>query len=104
QLEGGIIGRSDDMLIIRGVNIFPSAIEQIVRTFPEVVEYRVTVFQEAAMDQLLVEIEDHLNQPARVAEELRLRLGLNIEVRTAPPGALPRFEGKARRVVDQRVS
>lgn len=101
-LEGGVLGRRDDMLIVRGVNVFPSAIEQVVRTFPEVVEYRMTVFKAAEMDQLLVEIEDHLDRPSRVADELRLRLGLNIEVRAVPPGTLPRFEGKARRLVDQR--
>ncbi len=102
-LEGGVLGRRDDMLIVRGVNVFPSAIEQIVRTFPEVVEYRATVFKMEEMDQLLVEIEDHLHQPFRVADELRLRLGFNIEVRAVAPGSLPRFEGKGRRIIDQRA-
>lgn len=101
-LEGGVLGRCDDMLTVRGVNVFPSAIEQIVRGFPEVVEYRLTLSKEQEMDQLLLEIEDHLNQPDRVAEELRIRLGLKVEVRTVPPNTLPRFESKGRRVVDQR--
>lgn len=103
-LEGGVLGRRDDMLIVRGVNVFPSAVEQIVRSFPEVVEYRMTIAKVAEMDQLLVEIEDHLHQPARVADELRVRLGLKIEVRAVAPGTLPRFEGKSRRIVDQRAS
>ncbi|HEY1598475.1 MAG TPA: AMP-binding protein, partial [Pirellulales bacterium] len=81
-LEGGVLARADDMLIVRGVNVFPSAIEQILRSFPEVPEYRLTAHKVAEMDQLLVEIEDHLDQPGRVAEELRLRLGLKVEVRT----------------------
>ena len=101
-LEGGILGRIDDMLVIRGVNIFPSAVEQIVRSFPEVVEFRLTAYKRESMDRLLVEIEDRLERPERVADELRLRLGLRIEVKTVPLGTLPRFEGKGRRCVDLR--
>jgi phenylacetate-CoA ligase len=101
-LEGGVLGRADDMMIIRGVNVFPTAVEQIVRSFPEVVEYRMTARKNGAMDELVVEVEDHLQQPARIAEELYLRLGLRIDVRLAPPVSLPRFEGKGRRFVDER--
>ena len=101
-LAGGVLGRTDDMLTVRGVNVFPSAIEQIVRGFPEVVEYRLTLSKEQEMDQLLLEIEDHLNQPGRVADELRIRLSLKVEVRAVPPNTLPRFEGKGRRVVERR--
>lgn len=101
-LEGGVLGRADDMFVVRGVNVFPSAIEQIVRGFPNVIEYRMTVFKAQEMDQLSLEIEDRLNRPERVADELRLRLGLNVEVRLVPPGTLPRFEGKGRRVIDIR--
>lgn len=102
-LEGGIVGRTDDMLIIRGVNIFPSALDQIVRGFPEIVEYRVTVRSHGAMDALEIEIEDRLEQPGRVADEFRVRLGLKVEIRCVPIGTLPRFEGKGRRVVDERA-
>jgi phenylacetate-CoA ligase len=101
-LEGGVLGRADDMLIIRGVNVFPSAIEQIVRSFPEVLEYRMTAFKIEQMDQLAVEIEDRLEQPRRIADELRLRLGLKVDVRCVPLGSLPRFEGKGARFVDER--
>jgi len=101
-LDGGVLGRTDDMLIIRGVNVFPSAIEQIVRSFPEVLEYRMIAYKHEAMDQLRLEIEDRLEQPRRVAEELYLRLGLKIEVKGVPPGTLPRFEGKGKRFVDER--
>jgi phenylacetate-CoA ligase len=101
-LEGGVLGRADDMMIIRGVNVFPTAVEQILRSFPEVVEYRMTARKNGAMDELVVAVEDHLKQPARIAEELYLRLGLRIEVRLAPPLSLPRFEGKGRRFVDER--
>lgn len=101
-LEGGVLARADDMLIIRGVNVFPGAVEQILRSFPEVVEFRMTARKVHEMDQLSIEIEDRLDQPERVAEELRLRLGLKVDVTTAPIGALPRFEAKGARFIDER--
>jgi len=101
-LEGGVLGRIDDMMIVRGVNVFPSSVEQIVRSFPEVSEYRLTVRKVAEMDELELEIEDRLESPDRVAHELRTRLGLRVEVRCAAIGSLPRFEGKGRRFVDLR--
>lgn len=104
MLKGGVLGRSDDMMIIRGVNIFPSSVEQILRSFPEIVEYRLTTFRASEMDQLEIEIEDRLEDPKRVAEELRLRLGLRIDVRCVPLNTLPRFEGKGKRFVDNRAS
>ena len=60
MLEGGVLGRVDDMLIIRGINIYPSSIEQILLGFPEVVEYRMTATKEGEMDVLSIEIEDRL--------------------------------------------
>jgi len=101
-LDGGVIGRVDDMLIIRGVNIFPTAIDQVLRSFPEVVEYRITAYKRGALDQLKIEVEDRLSQPERIADELNLRLGLHIQVELTPPGTLPRFEAKAKRFIDRR--
>ncbi len=103
-LEGGVLGRADEMMIVRGMNVYPTAVEQILHSFPEVVEYRLTVRKRGAMDELLVEVEDHLDKPARIAEELQLRLGLKIDVLCVPPLSLPRSEGKGRRFVDQRSS
>jgi phenylacetate-CoA ligase len=103
-LEGGIVGRTDDMLIIRGVNVFPTALEQIVRGFPEVDEFRFTASRIDEMDHVTIEVEDRLQRPARIAEELHVRLGLRMDVRCVPPGSLPRFEGKAKRFVDERGS
>jgi phenylacetate-CoA ligase len=102
RLEGGILGRVDDMLVVRGVNIFPGAIDDIVRGFPEVVEYQATVRGRDGLDELAVAVEDRLADPARIAREFQLRLGLRVDVRAVPPGSLPRFEGKARRIVDER--
>ncbi|MCI0333478.1 MAG: AMP-binding protein [Planctomycetes bacterium] len=101
-LEGGILGRADDMVIVRGMNIYPTAIEQILHSFPEVVEYRITARKQGALDELIVEVEDHLQQPTRIANELRLKLGLKIDVHCVTAMSLPRFEGKGRRFIDER--
>lgn len=102
RLEGGILGRADDMLVVRGVNIFPGAIDDIVRSFPEVIEHRLIVESRGSLDELRLELEDRLDAPARVADELKLRLGLRVEVAAVPIGSLPRFEGKGRRLIDRR--
>jgi phenylacetate-CoA ligase len=101
-LEGGVLGRADDMMIIRGVNIFPSSLEQILHSFPEVIEYRITATRDGEMDSLGIEVEDRLHEPARIAKELQLRLGLRIAVAAVEIGSLPRFEGKGKRFVDRR--
>jgi phenylacetate-CoA ligase len=101
-LEGGIVGRADDMMIVRGMNVYPTAIEQILHSFPEVVEYRITTRKQGTMDELVVEVEDHLQQPARIADELRLKLGLKFDVRCVSAMSLPRFEGKGQRFIDER--
>jgi phenylacetate-CoA ligase len=67
-----------------------------------VIEYRITARKNGEMDALAVEIEDRLEQPQRVRQELRLRLGLSVEVTSVPVGSLPRFEGKGKRFVDLR--
>lgn len=103
-LQGGVLGRTDDMLVIRGVNIFPSSVEQIVCGFPEVVEYRITATRSDEMDALTVEVEDKVYDSSRIAKELNVRLGLNVEVLCAPLGSLPRFEGKGKRFIDLRRS
>jgi phenylacetate-CoA ligase len=101
-LEGGILGRADDMIVVRGVNIFPSSIEAIVREFPSIVEYRVTVSNHQSMTQIKLEIEDAANQNAQLTETLRSRLGLKVDVTTVNPHSLPRFEGKSKRWIDER--
>lgn len=101
-LDGGVLGRTDDMMIIRGMNIFPTSIEQILRSFPEIVEYRMTAFKDGSLDQLLVEVEDRLENPDRVRGELQVRLGLRVEVKCVPLGSLPRFEAKGKRFIDNR--
>lgn len=101
-LAGGVLGRTDDMLVVRGMNIFPSSVEQIMHSFPEVAEYRLTVRKRGEMDEMTIEVEDHLRQPGRIAEELQLRLGVKIDVRLVELASLPRFEGKGKRFIDLR--
>ena len=72
------------------------------RSFPEVVEFRATAIKQGALDVLMMEIEDRLDDPLRVARELQLRLGLKVDVRCVALGSLPRFEGKGKRFYDQR--
>jgi phenylacetate-CoA ligase len=100
RLPGGILGRLDDMLIVRGVNVFPSAIEGIVRRFPAIDEFQIEVFRQGALDELrvLIEAED-ASLSRTVQEALRADLGIRLEVRPVPPRSLPRHELKARRVV-----
>jgi phenylacetate-CoA ligase len=101
-LEGGVLGRADDMVVIRGVNIFPSSVEQILMSFPEVVQWRMIARSVGNMDAIMVEVEDRLQQPARIALELQLRLGLKVDVQSVELGSLPRFEGKGQHFVDER--
>ncbi len=101
-LAGGVLGRTDDMMIIRGVNVFPSSIEQIIREFPEVAEYRLTAFRSGPMDQLKIEIESSQNLNDAITEQLRIRLGLRVDVVRVASETLPRFQGKGRRFLDQR--
>jgi phenylacetate-CoA ligase len=105
RLEGGILSRADDMVNVRGVNVYPSAIESVVRRFAEVVEFRSTVSHASAMRSLSLEIEvapSGENRPAiaaKVSQQLREALGLTVPVHIVESGTLPRFEVKARRFV-----
>ncbi len=100
RLEGGILGRLDDMLIVRGVNVFPAAIEGVVRRFPAIDEFQIEVFRAGELDEVrvLVEVGDTAGA-SRLQEALRASLGIRLEVAPVPPRSLPRYELKARRVV-----
>lgn len=102
RLEGGVLGRADDMLIIRGVNVFPSSIERILLSFPSVEEFRLIASKQGELDEIRIEVEDSQLSPSKIAEEIQLRLGLRVQVTTVPLGSLPRSEGKSKRFVDLR--
>jgi phenylacetate-CoA ligase len=105
-LDGGILGRSDDMVFVRGNNVFPSSIEAVVREIIEVAEFRIELRTVRAMQELCVAIEPIVDAVAdveqlksKVQSALRQRLGFVIDVRAVSPGELPRFELKSRRIV-----
>jgi phenylacetate-CoA ligase len=103
-LPRGILGRSDDMVVIRGMNVFPSAIEQLLHETDGVGEYRVTFYSEpAAMDEVKVEVELADPRQARaIQERMRQRLGLRVRIVPIKAGILGAQTGKARRVLDLR--
>ena len=102
-LPGGILGRADDMLIVKGVNIYPSALANILHRFPEVQEYRIIVTNEGALDAINLLVECPTSLVHRLQETLHVALSLHVPVEAVAPGTLPRFEMKARRVEDRRV-
>ena len=101
-LNGGVLGRVDDMIVIRGVNVFPSAIENVMREFPQVEEFRIETFEKESLRQLKVIFDLNSKQAAegleeRVGQRLRERIGLRPQIELVAPGTLPRFELKAKR-------
>lgn len=104
-LEGGILGRTDDMVCIRGVNIYPSAVEEILRAQGGVAEYRVRVNRTEALAEIAIQAEpdSSIADPAafasRIEDALQTAFNLRIPVSAVPSGSLPRFEMKAARWV-----
>ena len=108
RFEGGILARSDDMVTIRGNNVYPTSVESVVREFAEVAEFRIVIQTVRAMKHLRLELEpapatvaDQL--PARVARAIKDRLNFTAEIVCVPCGSLPRFELKGRRLVREDV-
>lgn len=104
RLEGGILARADDMINVRGVNVYPASVEAVVRRFPEVLEFRSAVSRAGAMRALRVELDVDAGADSRavagdVAAALREALGLTVPVDVVESGALPRFEMKASRFI-----
>jgi phenylacetate-CoA ligase len=101
-LEGGILGRSDDMVVVRGVNLYPSAVEQVVRSSGGVAEFRVEIYHDRSLTEIGIQIEPGSGEDAaalthRVTAALHYAFGLRVDVSAVPAGTLPRFEAKARR-------
>ncbi len=102
-LQGGVLGRVDDMIVVRGVNVFPSAIENVMREFPEIDEFRVEAVQREALSELKLTLEPRPEYASskgleeRVAQKFRESIGIRPQVELVSPGTLPRFELKARR-------
>jgi phenylacetate-CoA ligase len=105
SLPGGILGRADDMVVVRGVNIYPSAVENVLRSAGGVAEYRVEIHTTSALAELRIQVEpapdcdDGAGLAVRVQAALHNALGLRVPVSPVARGELPRFEMKARRWV-----
>jgi phenylacetate-CoA ligase len=109
-----ITGRSDDMLVIRGINVFPSQIEHVLLGIPEVgTQFMVYIDRVNHLDEMTIDVEinreyfsgelqDLARIQKKVVKELRDVLELRTTVHLVEPGSLPRFEGKAKRVIDRR--
>jgi phenylacetate-CoA ligase len=106
-----ITGRSDDMLIIRGVNVFPSQVEALLVGFPDVApHYQLVVTRQGALDHLTVEVEAEMLVPefdypriaGAIRHHLKAMIGLSCDVAIQAPGTIPRSLGKAVRVRDLR--
>ncbi len=107
-------GRTDDMLIIRGVNVFPSQIEQVITGFPEIAtHYQIILTTRGPLDHVELQVETVPDFPideVRKVEDLKRRLGaelksnlqVSVEVKIVEPKTIARSEGKAKRVIDQR--
>ena len=105
-LNGGILGRTDDMLVVRGVNVYPGAVDNILRGFEAVSEYRVAIQNHRSLPELSVQVEpvpEYAGDSSlrhRLEAALTNAFALRIPVSLVPPGSLPRFEMKARRWVN----
>ncbi len=109
-----IQGRVDDMLIIRGINVFPSQVEYALMAIPEVGQhFQIIVERKGALDDMLVRVElsresfsdkitDLMQTQQKVEHRLRNSLNVNVDVELVEPGSLPRFEGKSKKVIDKR--
>jgi phenylacetate-CoA ligase len=109
-----ILGRTDDMLIINGVNVFPSQIEEVLMSIPEVgTNYMIHLSSHEGLDRLIVKVELYqklftgdLSQldslKSKIKDKLRASITINAHIELHEPGFLPAFEGKGKRVVDER--
>lgn len=106
-LEGGVIGRVDDAVTIRGVTVYPSIFENIVRRYSEIEEFALDVRGTASLDELELRIEiasgDSSTIAAAVERDIRNAVGMRVAVTPVASGSLPRFELKARRFTDHRT-
>ena len=109
--EGGVHARLDDMKKVRGIIVYPRRIEELVRPHAGVDEFQIVFRRQDGLDDILVRVDpspalsanERGGLCAKVAEDLRLGLGIRVTVEATEPGALPRFDHKARRVRDERT-
>ncbi len=101
-LEGGVLGRLDDMITVRGVNVYPSALENIIRSIAGSAEFRITATKSEEMDQVAIELEGSSAVAARVKRDIADQIGIRVGVEALAKNELPRWEAKAKRFHDLR--
>jgi len=109
--EGGVLARLDDMKKVRGIIVYPRRIEELVRPHAEVDEFQIVLRRHEGLDDILVRVDpspslslsERDGLRAQLGESLRTGLGLRVSVEITEPGALPRWDHKARRVKDERT-
>jgi len=109
--EGGVLGRLDDMKKVRGIIVYPRRIEELIRPHSAVDEFQIVFRRDEGLDDILVRLDPSpsLSSTERsglgevVAGDLRTGLGIRVTVEVGEPGCLPRWDHKARRVVDERT-
>jgi phenylacetate-CoA ligase len=108
-----ITGRSDDMLIVRGVNVFPTQIEELIFRFEVLAaHYQIVLTREGRMDEMTVQVEarpeawgaDVAHVGSELAQHIKAMVGVSANVLVVAPGTIERSVGKARRVIDRRAS
>jgi len=102
RIKGGVLGRADDMLTVRGVNLYPSAIDNLIRAIPAITEYEVEIRRVAEMDDLFLKVETEeqasfVQVEQAILSAFRAQLNIRVSVAQAAQGSLPRYEFKARR-------
>lgn len=103
-LEGGILGRADDMVTIRGVNVYPSALEDVIRSVEGIGEFQIVARRPGELDELEIRVEGAASACQELARRIDRLLGIRVEVAAVATDSLPRGDGKARRFVDERRS
>ena len=101
DLTGGILGRTDDMVVIRGVNLYPSAVDRVVRKFSGVKEYQVVIEDVRGMKEIQIRAECDQTVAKELQKAMRDTFSLRIPVESTPENTLPRFEMKAKRWLEQ---
>ena len=107
-LEGGVLGRKDEMIIIKGVNVFPNVLTNVVETHIQPGDdYRIEVYEEKSINEIKIKLE--IKEKGRreeiqrvIQDETKRKLNLRVEVEVVPTGSLPKFDYKAKRFIDRR--
>ena len=112
---GRIVGRSDDMLIIRGINVFPSQVESVILEMPEFEpQYMLVVERAGNLDTLQVQVEvrrdffsddigSMLAMKKKLSDKLKSVLSISADVKLMEPGSIERSQGKGKHVIDNRI-